>query len=1027
MADNRAGRAASHGKWQAREPDGVGLVFGLYIRRRIGKISPLNMKSLGIAAGLAISMATAWAQPPAAAPAGGEVAAAPVPFSRPGPGISDTASVAELRDIANFALANGLPTAVGFFQAALAKPGLDQAVKDDLNLGLATAYLAQGKVPEATAALQQVANTNTPAYLLRMAMLTARNQDWPTATIRTTLINPATLPAADQPWFYALQALLAEQRKDIDAASKAWTLAQATSTSLMQKAQFDAALYRAKILLTGEATQADADALRRQVDSNPSPSVGSDYVRSYAIMLNKLDQRARALDVLRAWLVKSGLPRAKLDALRLLFALIDNEDPNRPNAALDQNFLESILQDRLDPGEIGQDDLVQTQKNALTLLQNMLFSVNAQGSDTRGQSSLADPSHLLQFISDLIAKQPDHPLLKQLRLLQAQLALSFNRDADAAAWANMVLAMPADAIRDPAREGALRLLAFVSWRAQPPQYRRTAEFLNMLLRALPADHPDRKEISLRMADAYFLNRDYADAGLYYTSLLNETNPPAPGPGVLLMRAVESELRARQINEALARLDEASAHADIDDAYTTYRWQAWFNALVALSGEPGRQQEAFDRIKRLLDPNHGGGLLSSGLQLRLRWLDAYLAVTLQDASAAEKSRLLRQLIDAQPPGSSTDLDAATRRELAASAINLQLEAAANDQKTDEKNRFYDELQKSYPESEGAITAVFNRANELYAQNQTLAAQTLMTDLAKRLPENSPWLPVARFQEAFFVSERGSTDQYKEALRLLNDFVAKYPDPPLIYKAQLLRADLLCKLNTPDELNAALQIYNDLLKSLPNKPDDQNVATAAMGKASVLFILARDDPNKRNDVIEELEGLFNMEKLPVAARIEAGFRWGYLLENDPNAASDQTTNLDAANQVYTAVASTFLSNPARRNELLRDSHAKDWMSECLFHSASIYERENKFDQAWLAYQMIIDNDLHDKDYPQSLQKALGSAAAPTPPATPAPVSVPVPAPAPAPSPAPTPSPDTAPTAPADTSAAPAVATGASTTSN
>lgn len=945
------------------------------------------MKSLWIAGGLAAGVVSALAQSVAnpAAPAQStpvatsvENVSSPAPFSKPGPDISDSASVAELRDIANFALANGLPTAVGFFQEALAKPGLDTTTRDDLYLGLVTALLAQGKITEANAALGKVSNVSSPAFTLRMAMLAARNQDWPAATVEAGLITPevqAVLPEADRPWYYALKAVLAEQSGDIDGAIKAWTQAQAASTSLMQKAQFDAALNRAIILLKGQATQADAEALRRQIESNPSPTAAVNFVRSYVVMLNKLDQRDKALEMLRSWLGKAGLPHVKLDALRLLFALIDNEDPSRPNAALDQNYLESILQDRLDPGEVGKDDLIQTQRNALTLLQNMLFSVTGPtAGDLRGQSSLADPGQLLQFISELVDKQPDHPLLKQLRLLQAQLALSFNRDAEAAALANAVLALPAETGRDSAREGALRLLAFVSWRAQPPQYRNTAEYLGRLLKALPGESPDRKEITLRLADAYFLNKDYKDAGNYYSGLLKDANPPAPGPGVLLMRAVESELQAGQLDDALALLDEASAHADIDDAYTTYRWQAWFNALDALSKAPGREKEAFDRIKRLMDPNHGGGLLSPGLQLRLRWLDAFLAVSLQDPSAAEKGRLVQQLIDALPAGGVSDLDAKTRRELAASAINLRLEAADNDQKPEEKTQFYNELQKNYPDTEIAITAVFAKAAELASQYHSLEAQQLMKDLAKRLPESSPWLPTARFQEARFVADRGSTDQYKEALKLLNDFVVKYPNPPLIYKAQLLRAELLCKLNTPDELNAALQIYTDLLKTLPNKPDDPDVATAAMGRASCMIILAGNNPSKRNDAIEELEGLFNSDHLPVAARVEAGFKWGYLLENDPSATGDHTASLAAANQVYTAVIAIFLKNPALRADLLKSSQAKYWMAECLFYSAKIYEGQSKFDQAWSTYQMVLDNNLADKEFTESLQKQLGAITAP-----------------------------------------------------
>ncbi|HVU36730.1 MAG TPA: hypothetical protein VHC95_00200 [Opitutales bacterium] len=980
--------------------------------------------------------ATATEPVPAVSPTSTDNGSLAVPYARSSLSINDTADASELAIVARSALANGFASrAVDFFRAALAKPGLDAATTDSLNLGLATALLAQGKAADASAALNQVLDRTTPAYALRATMLTARSQDWAAAAVQANLIDPATLPVSDRPWYYALEAKLAEQRNDIDAASKAWQQAQDTSLTVMQKAQFEAALWRAKMLLTGAATQADAETLLGKADSSPNPSVGAEFVRTAAVMLNKLPgQHDRALNVLKTWIGKPGIAHLKLDALRLEFALIDNEDIKHPNAALDEQYLEGILQDRLEPGAAGQDELVQMQKTALAFLENMLYggATPATG-DVPSLTPWLNPADLLQFVNGLVSDQPSHPLLKQLRLLQAQLALSLNRDEEATAAANAVLALPADAGRDTAREDALRQLAVIAWRAKPPQYRRAADYLGNLLKLLPADYPDRQDYTRLMADLYFKNGDYDSAATYYTNLLNDPHPPAlPGPGVLLMRAVESELRSGKLNDALALLQQTGYRGDLDDSYTTNQWQAWFNVLMALS-DAGREQEAFTQITRLLDPEHGASLRSDSLRLRLAWLDARLATDLQQPDAAAKAAKLRAAVEQVPEAGVPGLDRNTRRQLLADAIFLQYKAAANGNRPDDQEGFYNELQKNFSDTEDAITAVMSKASELASDklNKTAEAQRLMADLANRLTTiapNSPWIPAARYQEALFAAARGSSDQYVEALGLLSNFIKNYPAHPMVYEAKLQEADLLRKLN---HIDGALQIYNDLLKnSSRTRLDDPMVAKAARGKADCLLVLAGDDPAKRKDTMEELERLFNQEALPLDARVESGYDWGYLLENDPN--GDHAANLEAAANVYMAVVSKFLFDLPMRDELFKTHSGSTWMADCLFHLGDIYRQQMKFDDAWKTYQLVVDNIPAFKSLAQSYQQSLGPNQAPAiemepPPPPPSPPATPPslpPAPAIAPPEATAP-PPAAPAEPAATTSPAATAAAAATT--
>jgi len=965
---------------------------------------PLNMKSLWIAGAFTVFAANGFAQTgaavapdstPAASPAALALPAATVeassrvPFAEAGPDISDTANAVQLAMDGHHALAWGLPQlATEFFQEALLKPNLDPASKDSLNLGLVTAFLAQGQLSKAADSLKAVVDTSTPAYVLRSAMLLARNQNWAEAGMQSIRLIPDQLSADDQPWYFALEAMLAEQRKDLPATIKAWTQAGESGTTQFQKTQFEISLSRAQILLGKDPTPEDLERMRTLAETTTNnPDLASEFAHDEVVMLYKHGDRAKALEYAKNWIGKTSLDVVHRDNLRLEFVTIDNEDPKRPSTDHDRDLLElkNILNDQLDAGARGHDELVELQKKALSLLASSLAGGSALTTDVRD---------LQQFVDGLVNR--GHPLLKQLRLFQAQLtlsmsqdailqgqpALSLNLDADAAKMAKAVLEdSPKDPGRDVVREDAWRIRAFVASRAHPPQYRNAADSLHALLDELPVEDPERKNLTVTMADMYFLNGDYPVAGDAYANLLHDPSPPTPpGIGVLLMRAVESELNAGQLDNALARLDDAAAkRADIDNDYTTYRWQAVFNVLSALSEKgPDGEKEAFSRLTRMLDPAHGADLLPVALHLRLRWLDAYLTVRIEDASAAGKARDLLGEIEKLPPDVA-GVTQAFRDKLMASALLLCMQAAASAKDADAEKKFYDELQQKFPGSDEAVSAMFIKAREAYAHGQTAEAQGIMVVLLTKFP-NSSYASDASYDEADYAAKRGTPDQYIEAIARFRDFTKSYPEDPRVYKALLQVGDLYVKLN---QWANALEVYNNLLNNHSREPSDPEAAKAAMARVGCLIALA-DNPTKRNDAMEELERLYNLETLPMEARIEAGWKWGGLKENIPD--------LDGAAKTYFVVVEKFLNDPYR-DVLPQNSQAQTWLSKCLFNLAKIYERQNKNDEARSALEKVIRNNLPYSELAKSMLENSGSAAPPppvpnTPSSSPSPSSAPVP---------------------------------------
>jgi len=884
-----------------------------------------------------------------------------VPFAPVTPTAADNAGVAEAIVMGQSALGNGLASlAIDYFQNALANPGLDQNTRDILNLSLATAFLAQSETDKAQAALRAVAATGTPAYMLRNGLLLERGGKWADATALLAQVAPATLNAQDRPWYYLAQAALAEQRQDLAGANAAWDQASANATTTLQKAQFEAARWRAQILLDPEAAPDAAAKLEASLkDPNLDSSLSVKYASLLAVVYDKLGRRAEALTLLSTKLMLVDLDRQSLDALRLEYVRLDQEDPATANVADDQTKLKNILDDWPDKNAPDYDNLLQWQEKALANLENGV----ADKVGVRAE----DLTQLKNYIDQKVADPRGHPLLKQLYLLQTQLDLALQQYAAAATAARHVLDLPSEPDRDLAREGAWRTLAFVAWSSTPKKYREAASNLESLHKALP-DDLENKTITALLADLYFLNGDtvgdpgdYLNAAAYYTSLL-DSPPLTVSRGTLLVRAVECQLKADKLDDAANLLDQTVGRYDIPPMD---RWSAECNLLMALR-DHNRSPDAFRRLARLLDLSHGLNQLPVSLRLRLRWLDATLAFDTSDASAADKAKTLQA--EAEAAQNNLPKSELNARELAANGLLLEMQAAAQAGQPQLEQAFSAALRANYPDTVAAVEAQFIIADELAAQNKFADAQLLMKKLADQFedfdgpvnqaPPGAEYAPLARFYEALnAISLESTTHQYADALGILKQFVAAcaknplYAGSPLIYNVRSEQGIL--EMQNNDFLDAK-NYFDELLDLLKDRPRrDPQVTKALEYRAQCLVSMAAeaggDVAAKRKTAMDELERLLNNTELPVTTRVHAGFLWGTLLAADD-------TNLDAAARVYFQTIQEFLLNdPALARQLDDDFDGRAWMSRCCLYLGKLKERQGLIDEARHIYQLAIDNHL------------------------------------------------------------------------
>ena len=215
------------------------------------------------------------------------------------------------------------------------------------------------------------------------------------------------------------------------------------------------------------------------------------------------------------------------------------------------------------------------------------------------------------MLDELINRASPHQLLDEFYYFRAVLALNADGLDTAESYAKRLLdQFPGS----PLKNSAIRLLAFVAWKREPPQYRTAADYLNRMRASLP-DGPDKARLGILMADCFFLNGDFVNAAGAYEAAMGEASN-GQDRGALLFQLVLSELRSDRLDRAKAHLDEAGDLSGIDPLQ---RWQAEWNVVSDMKTR-GQTDEAFARIRNLLEGAEQTAM-PPDLRLRLMWLES----------------------------------------------------------------------------------------------------------------------------------------------------------------------------------------------------------------------------------------------------------------------------------------------------------------------------------------------------------------------------------------------------------------------
>lgn len=789
--------------------------------------------------------------------------------------------------------------AEGLYRDVLTDERIPAEQRGRLNLNLITALIGQGKIDEASDALEIFEGPRDARYFLRLAMVAIERGDFDAVGRYLRLVEPESLPEEDAGWFHFMQALAFENRGDSRRAEAAFEDAIAAAVSGAQLAQFRAGQLRLRII-SGEATEALAGELKRQVDEFQGRRLGFQFVQQYAVVLDRLGRTDEAIDVLQrnAELIPANEVEIR-DQILLLLGMIAGADSGTGRDAYRELLISGSEAD--------------LQEVALQQTAEVVTDPNSN-----------QAASFINLLDELIERDPPHALIEQLLYYRSQLSLQRDDLEVAEADARELLSKyPGSALK----RNALAVMAASSWQRQ--RYRTAADFISQIRAEMPAGD-ERANLGVLLADCHFRAglqasnpEDFRNAANAYGMALTEQSA-AVSQGNLYFQQVVSEISAGSLDRAMAMLDDEDGAVQINPGD---RWSAEWNLVKALQ-LADRTAVAYERIEDYVDRAD----LDTNLRLRFLWLRARLSLDAGDAERTpELADAVDEFLESLPEGA---IDEETRTAVASNILLLRAEAAFARGETERATDLLDQLKIEYSGSKAAIFSYIIKARFLSNDNRTVEAQQELIELADSFPE-SEYAPMALYEAAINAEKRGQDAFLTEANQLLERLAQEYPDDNFLFYARLKQADLLRKLN---QFSAAQQIYEYLENNYQDRPDR---LVAQLSLADCLMAQTATDPLKFEAAISRLERLVDLPNAPVDLRVEAGVKLALAWEIH----GDRSR----AKEILWSVVTQFLLDDTM-GSVLR-SQGRYWVSRALFELGQLSELEHQPDNARQAYDLIL----------------------------------------------------------------------------
>ena len=818
-----------------------------------------------------------------------------------------------LMEAAHDALYSGFTSvAERLFKEALNSGELHPDAVPAAMLKLSSALISEGKFTEAGILLDDYPNKDDGAYRLRSYLVRYQRGEREAVERSIATLAVVELEVGDKPWHHFLKGLLLKDKGDLEGADAAFLAAKEMSVSDAQRAEFQTHIVRNR-LFAGKVDEALVADLKLKTEVFRGQRAGYEFARQYAIALDQMFRTEEAVEVIDSQLRQFTVREREVeDQFLLLMGLIAGERSQRGRSAL-QELLRKSSNHEL-------------QEIALHLLSRQPLS---------GEATFEFATLLDEMIS-----LGQHPLLDSIYYYRAQLALSENRLSAAEADAKSLLErIPGSQLRN----SAIRLLAYIAWRRDPPQYRTAADYLNQL-RNTSEDPEEKAMLGVLIADCYFLNADFERASETYASVVMEKSVGIDR-STLLFQRVLSEIRAGRLEDAQAQLDDPEALAGVTPLR---RWQAEWNLLTQMKAD-GDISGALVRARRLLK-GESSLPMPQDLRLRLMWLEARLSIEAKEPEdIPERADLILEALKTLPE-ESLDREMITTRTLL-----LKGEAYFQLGDIEEGLAIFDRLRGEHPEAPSTVLTYLIEGRFYFGMNQLVDAERTFKTLAERYRESEAYAPVALWEAAIAAEQRHTNTSYREAIKTLERLVNQYSGNFLVYYARLRQADLSRRLN---EFGTAQLIYEEVINQFPDHPERYR---AEISLADSFVAQATQNKRRLGDAAAIYERLVYLPQTPLDLQAEAGYKWGLAKVRQREVARGQ--------EIFYLLINRLQKKHQAPGSL--GGQGRYWLAKCLLELALLFEQERRFDEARSLYADLATSGLPGKNLAEAKIKRFAEA--------------------------------------------------------
>lgn len=771
--------------------------------------------------------------------------------------------------------------------------------KNEAQLLILDSLIAEGKFESAKKELEKFEGRKSDELDLCRAIVLLRTSDENTEALLSK-INISKLSETLRPWYYMTKGMQAFDKGDFNAALS--NVAKAKSETKIRTVLAEIEVFEKLCRISAELGAEDLQSLSEDLALKTSLYLGTptgvQFVKQYAIVLDRLGRKKEALEVLDTQLEVSLLSAADKDELRLIYAYLDSSLERK------RSTLTLILRTTTMP---------EVTEQAIYLLRYV--------SDMDG----VDSAPLLTGVLDAAS-----PLIKDRILLElASLSLRKNNFEDVQKYSKKLLN---DYPASRYTIDAYRFLAYSAFSSEnkKSEYSLAASYMAKVsqLEKNPESADTAKFIS---ADCYFFDKDYGSAAAIYGQLI-DSNLDDLWKSIAFSRAAESLIYLKKIPEAIALADKA--YAGISKVSPEEIWKTEW--LIANSYKENADfANAGARIEKLL-AGPVSASADNSLRARLLWLQARISENAGELDRALMlaDNLIKIIAENKLSFSQEAKDLISSNTMLMRSRILML--------LDRSDAFasYDNLRELYPQSDAAQLSYLYEARNLDTRDAHLQAQQLCKTLVDVFPQ-SRYADLALYDAATYSKKLGLESDLKDALALLKRLIEEYPNSGKVFYAKLAQVAILRQLG---DFANAVAIYKNMLSDFANHPE---IIAVQMGMADCFLAI----PNRESDAIAIFEKLYSTPEIPPDAKAEVAFHWGFALEKNGRKHEAAEIWWISSNDFLKTQEAFDEKNP--KTEI--SAKQRYWISRSLMQLARVFESEKEVRSAISAYELLIKYDL------------------------------------------------------------------------